>query len=143
MTENLDLETIALRRKHVAAAIRTHGPEHFDMAAWFHEDEESWLEPSAAFNFDRCGTTACIGGHTALVARDKFDTQIFALHAPQFLGLSNRRLLYREEWPEWMRNRADHDVGDHTVAVEALEWLADHPQADTLPYAQPDDWPTS
>jgi len=142
MTENLDLETVALRRKHVAAAIREHGPEHFHMGAWFQGDTESWFEPRADFSFE-CGTTACIAGHAVLVARDKFDLRFNVFGVPKFLGLSDERLLFRIDWPEWMHDRASHEVGGYGVAVEALEWLADHPQAGALPGTRPDDWPAT
>ena len=99
--------SLADRWGATVAAIRRHGPEHFDMDLWFHAGGYSpYLAdemPSFGRLIEQCGTTACIAGHAVatLVPRKlkaAFRDETVGTLAEELLGLTTEE---KAPWREY------------------------------------------
>lgn len=155
-----NLKRIAMRRANTARSLELHGPEHFNMATWFADQDDDDRELYDPVSFTNCGTTGCAAGHVVASnpslrrklmefasRHDEFDLRSqLARITGEYIGLSHESgscLFFKNQWPEWMRSEAG-DVrewgslpGDWRVVVGLMRWLAEHPEVDEVPLTKP------
>jgi hypothetical protein len=150
-TTTKPLFTIIQRRRIVTktlAAIRKHGPTHFDMSDWIQSPEtanfnqqsadlDQIIEDVCGIDINDCGTTACMAGHMALALsetdRRKVESQsrtaehVFLRevlgHEPHSAwSWTSPFASQSHQWPEVMKAAYNADSGDQQGVDD--EWVA-------------------
>lgn len=128
------------RRQRLLDQIRTHGPEHFSMAAVL-EDRGDWLrETYSTMDFTRCGTAGCLLGHAGVLMAQHYEIDPQKLTpsdddgvVAEFFGLDTEWFWnWIKAWPEHVKDVYHKNLPPLTSwrgyadreAVARAEWLA-------------------
>ena len=128
-------ETLRHRRQDLRDAIWQHGPEHFNMSAWYSagrgEDYCDGLLPEVDhFDIQACGTTACAAGHGFIIMADAGLVDDVRYHADavervhEYFGLPSS-LFYMDQW-QWVVVDQDRTLAD--IYNERRDANADEPE---------------
>lgn len=146
----MSIDNIRLVRDSVAQ----HGPEHFDMMAWFmvpDTEVEGYTEFTIGERYERgaraldkpvdinqCGTTACIAGHAVLAGRlnETLSDEVDHHDVARWLGMDPifNWLFDVDQWPGWAQDLYNNDDGwkaaltllDAIIAYGRIPTIADH-----------------
>lgn len=114
-------------------AVARHGPEHFDMDWWFNDEGGPLtIEDVDTIDISRCGTTACMAGHAALLmGREDVEGDVFqGSDVARWLGIPSQGIFHVETWPLFVELHLDNSVNlsfepasEHEDALALLDGI--------------------